>query len=216
MMKKNMVLILGLFLILAQNQHSVPLEDILIPLTGVMDGDHQSDTMMVDEEDISELINNDRFIENSGETNRIIINNQLSFLLQEQPKNQNGFVSSDPTSLTRFSMPERFGAYGILAHNYLAGNHFFELELDDEILILQDGSRKAFRISQKHEFQALNPHSIHSDFLDLETGEKLNVNQLFLKMYGEEGYLTLQTCIEKDGNYEWGRLFLIAEPVELL
>ncbi|MCL4268439.1 MAG: hypothetical protein KJZ72_02790, partial [Anaerolineales bacterium] len=52
-----------------------------------------------------------------------------------------------------------------------------------------------------------------SDFRDLETESILTAEQLFNQVYRGEFHLTLQTCIENEGNSSWGRLFIIAKPV---
>jgi len=71
-----------------------------------------------------------------------------------------------------------------------------------------------FGVSRFMRFQALTPNSITSSYEDLETGDFLSAGQLFLKAYTNPGVVVLQTCISKNGESSWGRLFIIAEPFE--
>jgi hypothetical protein len=64
------------------------------------------------------------------------------------------------------------------------------------------------------QYQALQPFSPYSNFRDLETQSILTAEQLFNKVYRGEFHLTLQTCIENEGNLSWGRLFIIARPFD--
>jgi hypothetical protein len=72
-----------------------------------------------------------------------------------------------------------------------------------------------FVVTEIQQYQALVPDSSSSDFIDLTTREYLNASQLFKKVYGNQsGNLILQTCIEAEQNPTWGRVFIIAEPVD--
>ena len=153
-----------------------------------------------------------------GNTNNlrgVYAHEKLQLSVVDQPSGQVGYISSDPGTATLFSQAELFDAIGLLAHNYLSGEDFFSLEIGEEIqLIYGDGSHQEFIVREIHRYEAVDPNNIRSKFIDLSTGEKLTAPQLVMRMYGTEGNLTLQTCIEKDGNLEWGRLFVVAEPVE--
>ena len=107
------------------------------------------------------------------------------------------------------------GNIGLLAHNYLSGALFFDLKMGDVVqLVYGDGNFEEYEVTQMHQYQALTPLSPTSDFLDLETNERLTAATLFQKMYGGPYHLIFQTCIERDNNDTWGRLFVIAEPYE--
>jgi hypothetical protein len=41
----------------------------------------------------------------------------------------------------------------------------------------------------------------------------VDIGGLFNMAYGGEHHLTLQTCIESQGDFAWGRLFIIAKPL---
>ncbi len=58
------------------------------------------------------------------------------------------------------------------------------------------------------------PDSPYSDFIDLENSQKLTSTQLFNFVYTGEHHVTFQTCIAKGSNLTWGRLFVIATPLD--
>lgn len=135
-------------------------------------------------------------------------------VITHQPSGNFGYVDAKPGDVTLFHLAAENKTLGLLAHNYLAGHDFFKLEVGDEIhLILGDGKTLPFRVHELHQFQALQPNDAHSQFLNLETGEKEDSSQVFQEMYDREYQMVLQTCIDKDGNSEWGRLFVISEPI---
>jgi hypothetical protein len=63
-------------------------------------------------------------------------------------------------------------------------------------------------------YQALDPMNPYSQFKDLETQTTSTAEELFNKVYRGDYHLTLQTCIENNGNASWGRLFIVATPME--
>lgn len=129
---------------------------------------------------------------------------------------QNGnasFVTTNPGEVTQFGLAAQYGTQGFLAHNYLAGAAFSQLEAGQLItLVYGDGSTEAFRIETLHRYQALSPDSTQSRFVDLSTGEELSVTKLFNTIYNNQNAVVLQTCIANDGVSTWGRLFVVAVP----
>lgn len=131
----------------------------------------------------------------------------------QQPENAPAFVSTDEDTLTQFELASRYGSVGLLAHNYLAGKNFFLLgEGHVFYLIYGDGNLEAFIVTSLVRAQALEPRSISSDFIDLDTGDLLTAPKLFYRVYDQPGKVILQTCINAHGNSSWGRLFVVAEP----
>jgi len=103
---------------------------------------------------------------------------------------------------------------GLLAHNFASGRLFFNLTLADLIYVIYgDGTTKEYAVTSFYRYQTLEPNNLSSDFVDLETGESLMTSQVFIKVYSGEHHLTLQTCIEQDGIASWGRLFIVAQPL---
>ncbi len=138
----------------------------------------------------------------------------LALPVVQQPTGDAGFVSTINGVATQFAMPAKYGVIGLLAHNYLSGNQFFELQVGDEVQIVYgDGEIETFIIADIQSYQALEPNSSTSQFLDLESGQELSATQLFKRVYFGNGHLTLQTCIQQGSVDSWGRLFIIAYPI---
>ena len=144
----------------------------------------------------------------------IYADNLMEYPVVQQPSGQAGYVSEQQDVVTEFAMARKYGVTGILAHNFLAGQSFFDLEKNDLIqVVFGDGTTQAYQITEILHYQALSPNSPTSSFTDLDNGETLSASQLFKKVYMGSGHLTLQTCIQVGSEDSWGRLFLIAEPV---
>ena len=139
----------------------------------------------------------------------------LADVIVSQPQGQPTFVSSQQGAVTQFDLAAKFGTVGLLAHNYLAGSDFSLLEEGQVLyLVYGYGRTETYIVSRTMRYQALSPNSPTSDFVDLETGEKLSASGLFAKTFQREGDVVLQTCIYADGDASWGRLFIIATPYE--
>ncbi len=161
----------------------------------------------------------DQFIQDmkNGE-DRIVglwVDNILALQVVYQPSSNPSFVSTTDEVATFFLLPwQKAGNYGFLAHNYLAGKYFFNLKVGDIITVVWGtGDYEDFEITQIKDFQALQPNNPYTNFIDLETGEQLSVNQVFIEVYMGDFHTTLQTCIAAESSSEWGRLFTIAPPL---
>jgi hypothetical protein len=161
----------------------------------------------------------DRFIESvkdgSVSTLRgVYVQGVMAYPIIQQPANNAGYVSSLNGRLTQFKMASTYGTVGLLAHNYLAGASFSQLKKGDIItLVYGNGRTSSFVVTDIQSYKAQTPTSPNSNFTDLETNDFYTAEQLFKKVYTGEYHLTLQTCIEKDGDLSWGRLFIIAKPI---
>ncbi|MEW6084045.1 MAG: hypothetical protein AB1607_05545 [Chloroflexota bacterium] len=139
----------------------------------------------------------------------------LADAILPQLEDQPAYVSSQSDTLTQFEMASRYETIGLLAHNYLAGGDFFLLDEGQIIfLIYGNGRTETYIVREFLRYQALTPESTTSDFVDLETGDRLTSTQLFLKVFNRPGDLVLQTCIYAESDASWGRLFIIAEPYD--
>ncbi|MDD5369991.1 MAG: sortase [Anaerolineaceae bacterium] len=138
----------------------------------------------------------------------------FAYPIVQQPNIDSVYVSTKPGVVTQFGMAARNGVIGLLAHNTLAGAQFTNLSLNQRVLVVYgDGTLRAYTIQSVRHFQALNSTNPYSDFVDQENpGRTLTSAQLFNEMYGSEETLVFQTCIQKDGNPSWGRLFILATP----
>lgn len=137
----------------------------------------------------------------------------LTARVVQQPIGKDEFISPRQGIVTQFGLASQFGATGLLAHNYLTGENFSLLEEGRRFyLIYGDGHTSAFVVTEILYYQALEPTSTSSDFLDLGNGGLLTASELFLKIYDRPGQVIFQTCISADENRSWGRLFVIAKP----
>jgi hypothetical protein len=146
----------------------------------------------------------------------IYIQNVLDLQVVQQPASNPGFVSSEAYTVTQFGMAANYGSIGLLAHNNLAGNLFFNIDTDDTIILVYgDGRLEYYDVTEVREYQALSPYSPYSSFVDLSNpGQTLTFEDLFYDTYGIGGRVVMQTCIAQDGVDSWGRLFIIAEKLE--
>ena len=151
---------------------------------------------------------------NANQVSGIYVENILAYSVVRQPSGNAAFISSAANEVTQFGLASEYGSQGFLAHNYLAGSDFFNLSSGQTItLVYGDGSTSLYRIDSIRRFQALQPDSTQSSFVDLESGGQLSASNLFHNMYNSNNSLVLQTCIANDGISTWGRLFIIAVPL---
>jgi hypothetical protein len=144
----------------------------------------------------------------------VYVKDVLAYPVTQQPSGSAAYVSSKRDVLTQFSSPKRYGTVGILAHNYLAGVSFYDLSRGQDIYVLYgDGTMAQYVVTDIRSFQALDPHSPYSDFVDLDTDTRHTAKSVFYQVYGNKDKLVLQTCIEMQGNGSWGRMFVIAEQI---
>ncbi len=152
---------------------------------------------------------------NAGILRGVYVSNVMALAIVQQPMGNPGYVSTAEYVATQFSIATEVGNIGLLAHNTSAGSLFSNIKPGDRIvLVYGDGRLQSFMAKSIQRYQALNPLSPYSQFSDLETQTKLSAEELFNKIYRGEYHLTLQTCIENNGNASWGRLFITATPVE--
>jgi hypothetical protein len=151
----------------------------------------------------------------AGELRGIYIPEVLAAPVVQQPAGDNAFVSPVENVVTQFDLAAQYGSTGLLAHNFLAGEDFFLLKKDQKVyLVYGDGQVAAFVITEILRYQALEPNSPLSRFTSLKNDELLSSAELFSRVYGRAGDVILQTCIAREDNLSWGRLFVIAEPVQ--
>jgi len=131
----------------------------------------------------------------------------------QQPGYGSYYVSTKPNTVTEFGAASAYGNIGLLAHDFLAGKYFFQLSLGNKIqLIYGDGKIENFLVTHIYRYQATDPESVYSQFIDLDSQEILSSTKLFKEVYMGAQHITFQTCITENENASWGRLFVIAEP----
>ena len=89
---------------------------------------------------------------------------------------------------------------------------FFDtIKTDDTIELVTDRNIKLkYTVIDIYKYQKLGGGM----WRDLETDIVHTERYVWDKFYGQENNVTLQTCIEKDGNYRWGLLFVVAQQDE--
>jgi hypothetical protein len=133
----------------------------------------------------------------------------------QQPRGRPEFVSGMSGVATSFQLASQYGTIGLIAHNFLGGRFFLESKVGDEIHVLDGfGRSRCYRVIGIRQFQALEPRSPRSRFIDLDTHQTSTASDVFKEIYTGEHHLVLQTCIEKGQIKEWGRQFVIAELVK--
>ena len=152
---------------------------------------------------------------NASQVVGVYVEDVMSLRVVQQPSSDPAYVSTLPNTATYFSMVRQMtGNTGLLAHNYLAGAYFFNLQSGQIItLIYGDGSTDDYMVSYSEQFQALSPNSPTSNFVSLSSGETLSSTDLFYRVFGGGTRTTMQTCIAQGNEDSWGRLFVIA-PLE--
>jgi hypothetical protein len=133
----------------------------------------------------------------------------------QQPDGRPEYVSGISGVATSFKLASRYGTIGLIAHNYLGGRFFLNVNEGDDIHVLDGhGRSRRYKVTSIRKFQALEPRSPRSRFIDLETHQTQTASEVFREIYTGEHHLVLQTCIEKGQIKEWGRQFVIAKPVK--
>ena len=139
----------------------------------------------------------------------------------QQPDGDYAWVSDDPNVFTQFSQADRkFGTAGFLAHSYGAGKQLFNLKVGDVITYidrmngsksLSDWAVRKIKVKEIRKYQTLNPKDVLSPLVNLDSGERVKAEDTTDELYRNNKRTIFQTCIEKDGNPNWGRMFVIAE-----
>jgi hypothetical protein len=143
----------------------------------------------------------------------IYVQNILALPVVQQPAGNAGYVSNNDGEVTQFAMASQYGNVGLLAHNYLSGKTFSQLTVGQEVrLVYGDGKVEYFIVKEVLQYQAMQPNSPWSSFLDLNDDTVLTAEQMFKRVYAGDRHVTFQTCIYADGISSWGRLFVVAEP----
>ncbi len=144
----------------------------------------------------------------------IFVSDLLAYPVIQQPSGSAAFVSTQEDVVTQFALAAQYGTVGILAHNYLAGLSFFNLSSGQDVYVVYgDGTTAHYVITAIRRYQALQPYSAYSEFVDLDSNTHYSSTDVFYEVYGSTDRLVLQTCIAAEGVDSWGRLFVIAELV---
>lgn len=153
----------------------------------------------------------------NGEANvlrGVYVPDVLALPVTQQPTGDPNYVSNQNGEATQFSAALDRGNIGLLAHNNLSGRFFSQLAEGQEVrLVYGDGKVEYFIVTEILRFQALQPKSAWSRFRDMRGEEVLSAGQVFERVYSGGRHITFQTCIRAYGNWNWGRLFVLAMPL---
>ena len=115
------------------------------------------------------------------------------------------------------TVPDQMGQVGkftpapnvILAHNYLDGSYFSQLQ-PGNVVHVDDAGWKSYRVREVIEAQALHPESDTTPlWID---GAWRDPAWVWVNVYWNND-LVLQTCVYRADLWTWGRLFVIADRV---
>ena len=153
----------------------------------------------------------------NGEANMlrgVYVPNVLALPVAQQPADDPNYVSGKDGEATQFSTASQYQNVGLLAHNNLSGKVFSQLAVGQEVrLVYGDGKVENFIVTEILHFQALQPKSVSSAFRSVNGDEVLSAQQMFNRVYSGSRHVTFQTCIKANGNWNWGRLFVVAMPI---
>lgn len=142
----------------------------------------------------------------------VFVQGIVALTIDQQPPGDNNWVTQEENRATIFSAAAQHGVVGLLAHNTRAGRDFSSIQPGQRIqLVYGDGSVRNFRVSAAEGYQAMDPRSPVSDFVELGNGAYMSAGDVFNRYYTGGYPLVLQTCIEQNGDSFWGRLFIVAE-----
>jgi len=146
----------------------------------------------------------------------VYVKDKLQLTVTQQPSDQPGFVSTISGTVTQFSNAAEHGSIGLLAHNYLSGSDFYEIDLKDRVdLVYGNGQIEKYVVSDIRQYQALDPTSPYSSFVNLaDPSQIVTYSELFNTIYDAQDRLILQTCISNQESGSWGRYFVIAVPAQ--
>jgi hypothetical protein len=141
---------------------------------------------------------------------------RLALLVEQQPPNHSLYVTDKAGYATQFSRPARYDVIGLLAHNTHSGILFYELDLGSPVyLAFGDGAVSLYRVEDIQDFQKLEPWNSRSDYVELSSGQVLGTNAVYDRFYRNGHHLILQTCLEFEGDFNWGVRFILARPVDM-
>ena len=149
----------------------------------------------------------------AGVVRGVFVDGLLALPVLQQPPGDPAYVPPEEGLSAQFQTAIQNNVTGIIAHNYLSGELFFDLTPGQlAFTVYGDGRVQAFQVQEIQQFQKLTPNNLLSDYIDLQTGEELSSTDVFNRVYSEPGTLVFQTCIEKDGEWSWGLFFVLATP----
>ncbi len=144
----------------------------------------------------------------------IYVEGVMALHVVQQPDKEWTYVSGTLGNATEFQNASKNGVIGLLAHNYLSGQLFYNLKPGNLLgVVYGNGSVKYYRVTGAYQYQKVDPNNLSSNLIELSTGKTVTSGQVFDKFYSGKDHVTLQTCLEKNGLSTWGLYFVEADPV---
>lgn len=151
---------------------------------------------------------------NSHAVRGVFVAGILSLPIVDQPPGEVAYVSDDPDVVTMFSSAANNDVTGLLAHNYLAGALFYQLQVGQEIRIVYgDSTYRLYEVTEVDQYRKLQPTSLRSELIHLEDGRTYTTDEVFNRFYRGPHHVTFQTCLAQDGLSNWGLTFIVATPI---
>jgi hypothetical protein len=145
---------------------------------------------------------------------RIVAAGLFTLPIIQQPAGRGEFVSTRMDMVTQYRQPGEEGVTGLLAHNYLSGQQFYQLEIGQELQVMYTNNQsQRYRITRIEKYRKIDANSLSSDLVDLSTERRMTSGQVYDQVYTGRHHLTLQTCLEGNGRLNYGLTFIIAEPI---
>ncbi len=149
----------------------------------------------------------------AGVIKGIFVDGILELKVVQQPENDWKYVDEQLGTTTQFQSATVNGVIGLLAHNFLSGQLFYQLTPGQEIgVVYGDGKVKVYRVVNSTSYKKIDTSSLTSDLVEQSSGHLFSTQDVFNKYYTGNDHLTLQTCLERDGNWSWGLYFVFAVP----
>ena len=135
----------------------------------------------------------------------MVILGHFYYPIVQQPSGNYWYVSKKENVVTQFSLANNVT---LMAHNYLAGEQFLDLDVGDTIYLMTKDGLMVYSVYDIDYYETIS----YTRYRDLETDKVSTIYEIVEKHYSNTS-LTLQTCLEKDGDWTWGITFLSARRV---
>jgi hypothetical protein len=131
------------------------------------------------------------------------------FYTLPQPAGCDAYVHDAARDLTRFSLSEKCGTWGLLAHLHRSEAILRAFAEKKQVtLMMNTGDMIPLEYADCLIFLADHPHSVYTDFIDRE-GKKWKNAMLFNHIYNSGKFCVFQVCYEENGVKTAGRQFYI-------
>ena len=131
----------------------------------------------------------------------VIIN---SILFPVVPQNGNYSYVAGGDNITQFELADN---QALLAHNFLTGKYFHDIELGDTIVTITDKG-----VNRRYVVNNIDIYKREGNWF--YSGEEIYSHiEIFEMYYTNTAYLTLQTCVAKGTDYYWGVMFVEARLI---